>query len=387
MMSAIGKPYRCAFATLFLLAASGCTLPDVDVKPESKKQASERSSDADWRFPERDSGASPARADAGESSSDGGTEAAEDAGKQPGASAAGSRATAGASAAVGGSSGSTRPSAAAASGGSGGASANAAGAGGAASSECQHDEDCVQRGPEHAGGRCENAQCVPNPRWRCEPPPTASGSETRELTLPVIDSLQLSKLANVRIVACNKPDYTCMQPVSIATSDEDGNALLTVPATFSGYMQQTERNDYTPALYFAEPPYNGVFRNFPLIPSSAFSGLAVALGTQVDRARGHAMLIVEDCKGEALGGITFTSPQADDKSKQFYVRDQIPTTSAEDTPPEGDGGYVNLPAGVIEITALNKKTGLVLNTVNALIRAESVTTVYIRPAVRGSSTK
>jgi hypothetical protein len=204
----------------------------------------------------------------------------------------------------------------------------------------------------------------------------------------VIDALQLAPLANVPIVACNKLDYTCMQPIATATTGMDGDATMTVPANFAGYMQQTARTDYVPAMYFMPvllPEVGKKLSNFPLVPSIAFSGLAVALGTSVNRERGHAMLIVEDCQGLALAGIKFTSPQADMASTAFYVRDQYPTTSATDTPPEGDGGYANLPEGVIEITASDVKTGLVINTVTMLIRAGAITTAYIRPASRGST--
>jgi hypothetical protein len=253
--------------------------------------------------------------------------------------------------------------------------------------QCKVDDDCSARGAEFMGGRCQDKQCQPNPRWRCEPPAPGSASDTRELTLPVIDALQLAPVANVSIVACNKLDYTCMQPMASAKTGMDGKAKLMVPANFSGYMQQTERTDFVPAMYFmpALLPEDGVLSNFPLVASAAFSGLAIALGTSVNRDRGHAMLIVEDCKGAALAGITFTSPQADMASTQFYVRDQIPTASANDTPPEGDGGYANLPAGVVEITASDMKTGLVINTVTVLIRAGAITTAYIRPASRGTT--
>lgn len=251
--------------------------------------------------------------------------------------------------------------------------------------QCETDDECTTRGPEYVGGRCNNKQCQPNPLWRCEPPPPASDSDQRELILRVIDALQQSPLNNVPILACNKLDLMCMTPMAKASTGMDGKAHLMVPATFAGYMQSTERTDYVSALYFmpALLPENGELSNFPLIPSTAFTGLGLALGAQIDRERGHAMLIVEDCKGAALAGITFTSPQADMKTTPFYVRDQIPTTSAKDTPPEGDGGYVNLPPGVVEITASDVKTGLVINTVTVLIRPGMVTTAYIRPASRG----
>jgi hypothetical protein len=204
----------------------------------------------------------------------------------------------------------------------------------------------------------------------------------------VIDALQLAALGNVPIAACNKLDYTCSQPISMATTDMAGDAKLTVPANFAGYMQQTSRTDYVPAMYFMPaqlPEIGKKLSNFPLVPSAAFAGLAIALGTSVNRERGHAMLIVEDCMGAALPGIAFTSPQADMGTTAFYVIDQIPTTNATATPPEGDGGYANLPEGVVEISATDVKTGLVINTVTMLIRAGAITTVYIRPASRGTT--
>lgn len=254
--------------------------------------------------------------------------------------------------------------------------------------QCTTDDDCIMRGPEFVGGRCQNKQCEPNPKWRCEPPPPTSATDTREVTLPVIDALGLRYIADVPILACNKLDYTCMNPIAMAVTNSQGEAKLTVPANFAGYMQQTERNDYVPAMYFMPPmiPEDGRFSNFPLVPNGSFTGLALALGTQVDRSRGHAMLIIEDCQGLALPGIKFSTPQADDKTTEFYVIDQIPTTSAKETPPEGDGGFANLPEGPIEITATEVKTGLVVNKVTLLIRASMITTMYIKPAFRGATT-
>jgi hypothetical protein len=178
-----------------------------------------------------------------------------------------------------------------------------------------------------------------------------------------------------------------MQPIATVMTDMQGKAKLMVPANFAGYMQQTERTDYVPAMYFmpAQLPMDGQLSNFPLVPSAAFSGLAIALGARPDADRGHAMLIVEDCKRTAMAGIQFTSPQADMSAVAFYVRDQIPTSSAMVTPPEGDGGFANLPAGTVEIVATELKTGLVINTVTVLVRAGFITTAYIRPASRGST--
>jgi hypothetical protein len=252
--------------------------------------------------------------------------------------------------------------------------------------ECTTGDECITRGPEFVGGRCQDRLCEPNPKWRCDPLLPASATDTREIILPVIDALSRRPLADVPILACNKLDLTCMTPIAMVTTDMDGDAKLLVPTSFAGYMQQTERSDYVPAMYFmpALLPENGRLSNFPLVPNGSFTGLALALGAQVDRTRGHAMLIIEDCQGLALGGVRFSSPQADMATTDFYVVDQIPTSSASETTPEGQGGFANLPAGVIEITATEVKTGLVFNKVTLLMRAGMVTTAYIKPASRGS---
>ena len=254
--------------------------------------------------------------------------------------------------------------------------------------ECSTDDECIMRGPEFVGGRCQDRLCEPNPKWRCDPGSPTSATEQREIVLPVIDALGLRYIADVPIVACNKLDYDCMNPIAKVRTNMQGEAVLTVPDNFTGYMQQTERNDYVPAMYFMPSllPEDGRLSNFPLVPNGSFTGLALALGTQVDRSRGHAMLIIEDCQGLALPGIRFSTPQADMATTEFYVIDQIPTTSASETPPEGDGGFANLPAGTIEITATEVATGLVVNKVTLLIRAGMITTAYIKPAFRGSTT-
>jgi len=256
--------------------------------------------------------------------------------------------------------------------------------------QCQADEDCVARGPEFMGGRCADKQCLPNPKWRCDPVPLPEPGAMKELILPIVDALQLTLIPNVPVVACSKLDYTCANPIMKASTDMKGEAHLTVPANFTGYMQSTERTDYSNGLYFlpVQLPEDGRLRNFPLIRSGAtLNALALALGGSLDPMRGHIMLVAEDCMGNALAGVSFTTPQADTKTIQFYVRDQvpIPTPSVTDTPPEGDGGYLNLPVGTAVVTAKDVKTGIELAAFTTLIRAGFISMTYIRPIARGTT--
>ena len=252
-------------------------------------------------------------------------------------------------------------------------------------SQCGADADCASRGPEFVGGRCDAMQCMPNPKWRCEPPPPPAVPGVTQFTIPVVDALSRAMVPNVHIVACNKLDVMCMQQVADATTGSDGRAKITVPANFMGYFQVTERRDYAPAMYFLPTtvPANGVLPNFPLLASGAIiNALAVGLGAGLDPTRGHMMLIANDCFTATQGGVKFTSPQADRSTVQFYVRDQLPSPTAMDTPPTGEGGYLNFPAGTALITATEVKSMLELATVSVLVRPGFITVSYILPMQR-----
>jgi hypothetical protein len=251
--------------------------------------------------------------------------------------------------------------------------------------ECNADQDCVSRGPEYVGGACLAMKCRPNPKWRCESPPTTTQPTATNLTVPIVDALSLAMVPNVHLVACNKLDLMCAQPVAEATSGSDGNVKITVPASFAGYLQQTERRDFAPAMYFLPTtlPSNGMLPNFPLLASGAIiNALATALGAGLDPTRGHMMLIADDCFGMPQAGVKFSSPQADRSTVQFYVLDQLPSTTAKQTPAAGDGGYLNFPAGTALITATEVASSLELATVSVLVRAGFISVAYIRPMPR-----
>jgi len=241
------------------------------------------------------------------------------------------------------------------------------------------------QGPEFEGGRCVMSQCRPNPRWRCEAMQSTSTTDQKELTVLVRDSLSLSPISMVHIVACAKLDLTCANPVADATTDRAGQLKITVPATFAGYLQQTERTDYANAMYFLPTafPEDGVLEPFPLLTAGAIiDALATSLGAQTDPTRGHLMLIAEDCDGMALPGVTFMTPQADDKTVQFYVRDLLPSTSAKSTAEIGNGGYLNFPAGTAVINVDRVEGMLHLTTVTVVVRAGFISVAYMRPMLR-----
>jgi len=251
--------------------------------------------------------------------------------------------------------------------------------------QCSTDEECVVMGPEYIGGRCVSSACRPNPRWRCEATQSSATTEQKELTVLVRDSLSLSPVQMVHIVACAKLDLTCASPVAEANTDAQGELHITVPANFAGYLQQTERMEYAPSMYFlpAVFPDDGVLQPFPLLTAGAIiDALATSLGARLEDDRGHMMLIAEDCTGDALAGVSFQTPQADDKSVQFYVRNLLPSTSEKQTAEIGNGGFLNFPQGTAVINVDRMQDKLHLTTVSIVVRPMFISVAYMRPDLR-----
>jgi hypothetical protein len=183
--------------------------------------------------------------------------------------------------------------------------------------------------------------------------------------------------------ACQKLDLNCAEPITEATSDAEGILTVTVPRDFAGYLQIEDRR-FFPALYFLPQvlPSDGKLQPIPMLGLGVVDALALGIGAGIDRKRGHMMLISEDCLGAALAGVSFRSPQSDATTIQFYVQDLLPSVTAKETGPIGNGGYLNFPAGNAVIELTSPSTGLKVRTFSAVVRPSFITVAYIRPELR-----
>jgi hypothetical protein len=240
-------------------------------------------------------------------------------------------------------------------------------------------------GPEYMGGRCVVTQCLPNPRLRCEPEAPAGAAATKRVRVPVIDAVSRSRRAGVVVSACRGLDIMCVEPVATETSASDGIVTFELPMGFQGYLQQTQASGYLPALYFLPhvTPPTDLYDDFPLLGSGVVAdSLAMSLGGTLDPSRGHMMLVAEDCMSMPMSGLRFSSPQQDMKTIQFYMQDQLPSTTAMKTAEVGQAGYLNFPAGTAALKVEQVDTGLELSLISVIVRPGFVTVAFVAPKVR-----
>jgi hypothetical protein len=249
---------------------------------------------------------------------------------------------------------------------------------------CTQDAECNALGAQYTDSKCVELSCVPNPRWRCEPPPEVSpSSEPLMLDILVRDSLSLSPLANIRALLCQKLDLDCLDPVMEVVTDRSGHFMFAVPRDFAGYLRFEERR-YSPALYFfpAVLPSDGKLDPAPLLSANLINTLASSIGGSIDPERGHMMLIAEDCFSDPLSGVSFASTQPDETTTQFYVQDLLPSATAKETGAAGNGGFLNYPAGIAVLDVNMTKLKLKLTTFSVIVRPGFITVAYVAPESR-----
>jgi len=247
---------------------------------------------------------------------------------------------------------------------------------------CEADEDCESAGPQFTEGRCIDAMCLPNPRFRCERPAPVKKGETVTLNILVRDSLSTDPIPNVHALVCKKLDLACIEPIAETITQDDGHIVVDVPKDFAGYIQ-LDKPKYMPALYFLPPSLrDGNLQPAPMLGASLTDTLAVAIGARVDPTRGQLWLVVEDCFGTPLEGVSFQTLMRDPKTLGFYVRDLLPLPEAMETDGVGNGGFLNFPAGNAVVESILMRTGLKLTTSSVFVRPGHISVAYVRPDPR-----
>jgi hypothetical protein len=224
--------------------------------------------------------------------------------------------------------------------------------------------------------------------WSCldGPIPAApSGNVELELVLTngntVTSSTPEVPIAAAEVQACSPLDVSCAQPVSAATSDDAGTALLSVPGGFPGYYQVTGP-DLTSALLARPKPYSseyqvqGLHGLLQLSAGASFVGLTQASNLSI------AIVTVLDCTSTLAAGIAISVAAPGPTEEVIYLKDDIPVMNTTQTQTDSVSGAAivfNVPPGNLAVTASFAATNEPIQTVSTVAREGWITYVEIRP--------
>lgn len=235
------------------------------------------------------------------------------------------------------------------------------------------------------GAACAK-ECERGKQWACVG--NASRPVTSEhdasLSIQVMNSAFTAPLANTQVHACDVLSSDCVPPLATGTSGPDGWVTLgiSVSGSFRGYLDFTGPANM-PNLFYQElagsVPRDETFPfQVGLISAPTVAFLGQAVHVPIDPARAILFAQALDCELNFASGVSFTASGGDGSTVAWYFANGLPHIDTSQTDGNGGGGFVNLPPGLITVTASVASIGVV-GTASVWTRPNTITTVVLTP--------
>jgi hypothetical protein len=196
--------------------------------------------------------------------------------------------------------------------------------------------------------------------WTCVPEmprPAIMQNEAVPITYTLVvgNFVTNAPLANAQVRACFRGDVGCSSPVTaMQTTSAEGMVQITLFEGFSGYLEILAEGmlptlAFFPAAWSTELiPY---MEQLPvgLLPVVALQGLATVARVQVDPSAGLVSMYTYDCKGPYAAGVRLGIDT--DAAVPYAFIDNLPVAGQDVTSEGGIVGFVNVPPGIVVVTA------------------------------------
>lgn len=268
---------------------------------------------------------------------------------------------------------------------------------------------------------------APSGPWRCleepaEPPaPRAPTATVRFQACDFISNCTLP-VRGLRARVCDKLDVGCLTPRQIDIHDMGGQVEFAVPTGargFDGYLEvsttlarcydtntfgdaargllcqlvpdcdpeaPTQACDvpvYSPVLWFFNPPVTAdVESPIPLqmYPFASLPLVVDAAGGSLAPGTGSVFVTVLDCDGRPAPGVTLQIAEHEDVASSLYFDSGVISNTANQTDATGLGGFIRIPPGFVELTAVTQD-GLPVAKVGVQAHPTFVTYTVLAPNI------
>jgi hypothetical protein len=222
----------------------------------------------------------------------------------------------------------------------------------------------------------------------------AEGAIDQTIELESISMLM--PVGGVDVRACRAFDLFCTAPADAATTDDAGEARLTVPAAaWGGYFEYAAPGGMATLVHYV-PAYRGgeggalvrgglEERTYagPVTTFEMLSGANAASGARfaLDPALGHIFGTAVGCDGRALAGAEVTIDAPGETTAVLYAADGLPSASQTVTGPAGAFYVSNVPANrFITLRARLADGRGDVGSRRAVVRAGALTVVVVGPS-------
>ena len=178
--------------------------------------------------------------------------------------------------------------------------------------------------------------------------------------------------------ACASADPDCTRPYTYTDTEGLGHVELDLPYGFVGFFELM--SDATPSYSYISKPLtqDTKDRMIHLPNASQIDTLAAVSGVAVEPSKGVILVEAFDCMGEPQAGVHFT--ESTNTSTPFYMVTGLPSKTAQTSvynpgSDSADGGFVNVQAGSVLLTASWSTDGPTIGSANIVVRPGTMTYV------------
>jgi len=237
---------------------------------------------------------------------------------------------------------------------------------------------------------------VEGTHWGCvgsvTPPAATAGSVA--LTVEATQFTTGAPFEGLRVQACLPNDTTCATPIGPArTTDASGEATLTVPSGFEGYVDATATGMMESLVYLSSPVVSGATYRLNVGTYEAYTANVMAATGTVDPDAGALWVNMEDCLGQPAGGVVLSLDAPWKESADgFYFQSGAPVaaeTQDETSINDSVGGLADVAIGGFadvtptpgtpEITATLASNGEDVAQFTAIVRKQALTVISLGP--------
>jgi hypothetical protein len=224
--------------------------------------------------------------------------------------------------------------------------------------------------------------------WSCLTEPrglaTVAANPQRPLTysMAVVNLISAAPSQQVQVRACFRADVTCASPVTQTfTGGSDGMVAVTVYEGFDGYLEISSEGMIPTLLFFPSawtPALITALEQLPVsvLPAAALRGLADSARVQLDPTGGILAMSTYDCEGPRAAGVRF---EIDTAGVPFAFVNNLPVAYQDVTGIDGNAGFVNVPPGIVAVSAFPDDANAQASIDTFLVRTGWVTSGRVLP--------
>jgi hypothetical protein len=227
-----------------------------------------------------------------------------------------------------------------------------------------------------------------DPVWGClghVPNPTPD--LTKKVTFSVaLNFLDKSAVTMATVDVCSKLDLNCTgtdpsYPKGLSP-DANGNVTLNLLQGFDGFVRISGPQLMDSRVFVGRPiitPPN--VKAVRLMTPTDYELIVKYAGGMVDKTRGTAIVLVEDCSTNSASGVALSCATADSETQLFYLVNQVPATppTVTSTDVDGFGGFLNLPVGPTVTKAVRAKDQAYIGESSFDVLANTISYVLVLP--------